>query len=99
MYIFFIPGFDRSLVLSLKSGTVVRCIFRDFGHDAKKRFPLSEDELKKLQIEIEDRTMLFDEQSMFKTVPNIIKRLIKHDKNNAKDYLKRKLHEMDSIEL
>lgn len=67
-------------------------------HDTKKRLPLSEDELKKIQIKIEDHTMLFDEESMFKTVPNIIKILIKHDKDNAKDFLKRQLHGMDSID-
>jgi len=70
----------------------------DILHDAKKRFPLSEEEFKNLQIKIEDKTMLFDEESMFKTAPNIIKILIKHDKDNAKDYLKRKLHGMDSID-
>lgn len=34
--------------------------------------------------------MVFDEQSMFKTTPNLIKMLISTDKESAKDYLKNK---------
>ena len=37
----------------------------DILHDSKKSLPLSEDELKKIQMKIEDLTMLFDEESMF----------------------------------
>ena len=68
-------------------------------HNSKKLNPLSEDELKKIQIKIENMTMLFDEESMFKTVPNIIKILIKPNQDNAKDYLRQKYLEKDEIEL
>lgn len=71
----------------------------DILHNSKKSLPLSEDELKKIQMKIEDLTMLFDEESMFKTVPNIIKILIRPNQDNAKDYLRRKYLEMDQIEL
>lgn len=50
-------------------------------------------------MKIKDLTMLFDEESMFKTVPNIIKILIRPNQDNAKDYLRGKFLEMDQIEL
>ncbi|XP_017985382.1 PREDICTED: probable DNA-directed RNA polymerase [Theobroma cacao] len=66
---------------------------------AKELFPLSEDLLRDLQMEIEDMTMLFDEQSMFKSVPNIIKILIRDYDVSAKDYLRGMELEKDDIEL
>lgn len=54
----------------------------------KKEFPLSEEELIKLQREIEDLTILFDEESIFKTAGNLVKMLIRSDDLNAKEYLR-----------
>lgn len=71
----------------------------DILHNAKKKFPLKEDELHKIQTEIEDLTMLFDEESMFKTAPNIIRILIRNNDESAKDYLKGRLLEKEDIEL
>ena len=68
-------------------------------HNAKARLPLSSVELRKIQMEIEDLTMLFDEVSMFKTAPNIIKILIRNDKESAKDYLRNRSLSEDDIEL
>lgn len=53
---------------------------------AKKCFPLSNESLCNIQMQIEDLTMLFDEKSMFKSAPNIIKILIRNDEVSAKDY-------------
>lgn len=60
----------------------------DLLNEGKKSFPLSDSELYNIQMNIEDQSMIFDEESMFKTVPNIIKILIRSDLTNAKDYLK-----------
>lgn len=68
-------------------------------YNAKARLPLSYEELRKIQIEIEDLTMIFDEESMFKTTPNIIKILISNDKESAKDYLRNRALSEDDIEL
>ncbi|KAK1572956.1 hypothetical protein Q3G72_035337 [Acer saccharum] len=43
--------------------------------------------------------MIFDEESMFKTTPNIIKILISNDKESAKDYLRNRALSEDDIEL
>ena len=48
--------------------------------------------LHNIQMLIEGKTMLFDEQSIFKTTPNIMKMLIRKDRSCAKDYLKEHLH-------
>lgn len=50
----------------------------------KDSFPLSDEELRIMQLEIESITMFFDEKSMFKTTPNIMKMLIKKDELSAK---------------
>lgn len=71
----------------------------DILNNAKERFPLNDDELELMQIQIEDLTMTFDEQSMFRTVPNIIKMLMKSDGINAKDYLKSSLSDENDISL
>lgn len=71
----------------------------DILHDSKEGFPLTEEKLINIQIRIEALTMRFDEESIFKTVPNIFQILIKRDQENAKDYLRRSLLNMDEIEL
>lgn len=67
--------------------------------EAKTRFPLSEDELRQLQFEIEELSSLFDEESIFSTVPNIIKILIHEDKECCKDVLKNQLEKQEDIDL
>jgi len=62
----------------------------------KKEFPLSEEELIKLQTEIEDLTIQFDEESILKTEGNIVKMLIRSEDLNAKEYLR--LHQSFSDE-
>lgn len=57
-------------------------------NNGKARLPLSDEELYNIQMEIEDLTMTFDEESMFKSAPNIIKKLIRNDMECAKDYLR-----------
>lgn len=71
----------------------------DILHNGRARFPLSEAELRKIQVEIEDHTMLFDEKSLFKTVPNIIRILIRKEGENAKDFLMVRDLKQDDIEL
>ena len=71
----------------------------DILQNAKDRFPLSEEELYMIQTRIESLSMMFDEESIFATTPNIIKILIKDNKINAKDYLKDKVDNNDDIEL
>lgn len=60
---------------------------------------LCSDDLRKLQLEIEDLSMAFDEQSIFKTVPNLIRTLIRIDEINAKDYLRGKVELKEDKEL
>lgn len=57
-------------------------------NEYKKNKPIiSENELDQLQMRIEDLTMKFDEYSIFKETPNLIKLLIGKDLICAKDYL------------
>ena len=67
--------------------------------NAKDRLPLSEEELRKIQMDIEDLTIFFDEESMFKTAPNIIKILIRNTEENAKDSLRSSLFDKADLEL
>lgn len=71
----------------------------DILHNAKASYPLKEIELRKIQMKIEDLTMLFDEQSIFKTAPNIIRTLIRNNEVSAKDYLRGRVLEKDDMEL
>ena len=71
----------------------------DILHQAKSSLPLSDERLRNIQMEIEDLTMLFDEESIFKTTPNIIRILIRNNEVSAKDYLKARLQDKDNIEL
>lgn len=73
-----------------KSGEYKREVY-DILISKKAVMPLKAEELRELQISIEDLTILFDEESIFKTVPNIIKILIRTEDVNAKDYLKKRL--------
>ena len=57
----------------------------------KELFPLNDEQLRALQVEIEDLTMEFNEKSIFKSVPNIIKLLIRNNEESAKDFLKKKI--------
>lgn len=59
--------------------------------NSAKCLNLTEDNLLNLKFQIEDLTMSFDEKSMFKTTSNIIKMLICVDKENARDYLSKKV--------
>lgn len=71
----------------------------DILEKGKEGKPLGNDELLKLQLEIEDMTMSFDEKSIFKTVPNLIRTLIKKNEMNAKDYLRGKVELKEDKEL
>lgn len=64
-------------------------------HEEKVHLPLTEDKLHNIQMRIEDITLLFNEKSLFKTVPNLIKILIKNNDVSAKDYLKGRIIEDD----
>lgn len=76
--------------ISIRNQSLIFCILQK---------PLSEDDLRKIQMEIEDQTILFDETSMFKTAPNIIKILIRNNDVCAKDYLRGRALVKDDIEL
>lgn len=65
----------------------------------KQNLSLGEDELHKIQLSIEDLTLKFDEESLFRSVPNIIKILIKNDEECAKDILRKRLKNQKDIEL
>jgi len=71
----------------------------DILENAKARLPLRDEELLEIQKQIENITLLFDEKSMFKTVPDIIKILIRENEESAKDFLRRRALEKDDIEL
>lgn len=65
-----------------------------------KDSPLHDDvALHNLQMEIENLTMSFDEKSIYKSVPNIIKLLIPENLESAKDYLLGRDLEDDDVEL
>lgn len=49
----------------------------DILENAKDRFPLRDEELREIQQDIEDITLLFDEKSMFRSASDIIKILIR----------------------
>lgn len=68
--------------------------------DKKSGFPLSDKDLRDMQMEIEDLTMKFNEGSIYKQAPNLIKILIQTDRLSAKDYLLDKLanDEKDMLE-
>lgn len=69
----------------------------DMLHDFKKKKDVNDEDLRKLQLQIEDITMMFDEHSIHKSAPNIIKMLLSKKDICARDYLKaRKLDKADS---
>ena len=59
--------------------------------DHHRGMNLSEEELRNIQIFIEESTFQFDEESMYKTVPNVITKMIKKGEesgySSAKDFL------------
>lgn len=65
----------------------------------KARLPLSEEELRKIQMQIEDETMVFKELNVYKSTPNIIRMLIRKNEECAKDYLMGRLLDKDDMEL
>ena len=67
--------------------------------DKNRGMPLSEDGFISLQREIEDLTMKFDDESILKTVPSLMKILIRGDLECAKDYLRKRLLEKEDMEL
>lgn len=69
--------------------------------EEKAKFPLAEEELIRIQGQIENISMLFDEESIHKSCPDIIKMLIKENEECARDYLRRtgQLSRFDSDEL
>lgn len=84
---------DKSLKVQYKDEVF------DILINKKASFPLSDEELRKMQMDIEDLTMIFDEKSVFKTAPNIIKILIRNNEESAKDYLRGRANEKADIEL
>ena len=84
---------DKSLKVQYKDEVINMLI------NKKASLPLSDEELRKMQMEIEDLTMVFDDKSMFKTAPNIIKILIRNNEESAKDYLRGRANEKVDIEL
>ncbi|GLU24484.1 hypothetical protein SLE2022_404150 [Rubroshorea leprosula] len=71
----------------------------DILQNEKARLPLSEEELRKMQIEIEDETMVFNEKNVYKSTPNIIRMLIRKNEECAKDYLRGRLLDKADMEL
>lgn len=69
-----------------------KCKYKDSVFDLleyeKSNQPLTDAQLFDIQIQVEDMSMKFDERSIFKSLPNIIKILIRKDEECAKDYLK-----------
>lgn len=59
---------------------------------AKENFPLDDSTLKKLQKKVEKLSMNYAEESLFKTIPSIMKMMINNKLPNAKDYLMEKKH-------
>jgi hypothetical protein len=71
----------------------------DILQNAKNFFPLKDDQLCEIQLNIEKLTMFFDEENMYQTVPEIIKMLIIKNEISAKDYLRGMKLEKDDMEL
>lgn len=67
--------------------------------NAKRKLPLNDVELRQIQQQIEDITILFDEKSIFKSASDIMKILIRENEECAKDYLRRRPFEKDDLEL
>ena len=64
---------------------VVIKLLNSFKHSNGE--PLSSHELWVLQLRIEELTMSFDEESVFKSIPSMVGLLINKEKINAKLYL------------
>jgi hypothetical protein len=77
----------RNILTWTNNGTILNriCIRGQSSTFCIKQKPLSDGELISLQMKIEDLTMRFDEESMFKTAPNIIRILIKNNDLSAKE--------------
>lgn len=61
---------------------------KGFDPERDEMLKLSVEELVSLQEKIEATTLSFDEESIFKTAPDLVKMLIKENEVNAKDYIK-----------
>lgn len=51
---------------------------------------LSSKDLEAMQSQIEDLTMKFDEECLYKTEPNLVKMLIRENEGSAKDYIRKR---------
>jgi len=71
----------------------------DLLRNGKENGPLTEDKLKTLQLDIESYTSEFDEESMFKSAPNIFNLLIDKSEPCAKDFLRGCKIDKEDIEL
>lgn len=79
---------NKTLVLSPTGGIPPKLIYDLFFPASSMIGRLSKDELRTLQMEIEDQTILFDDESIHKSVSNIIRILIRDNDECAKDYLR-----------
>lgn len=69
-------------------------------NSCKKGFPLTDGQLNDIQLKIEDLTMSFDEKSVFKSCPTLIKMLISDDYHvSAKDFLMTRVKSDEDIKM
>ena len=77
---------------------LVEPVVFDILNNSKASFPLRNEELRKIEMEIEDLTLFFDEESIFKIAPEPIN-LFREKNESARDYLMNMELSKDDIEL
>lgn len=77
---------------------LVEPVVFDILNNSKASFPLRNEELRKIEMEIEDLTLFFDEESIFKIAPELIN-LFREKNESARDYLMNMELSKDDIEL
>lgn len=73
--------------------------FKEKHRGADNRVVASPEEFRELQMKIENMTMRFDEECMFKSTTNILKMLIDEGKESARDFLRAKLTSEEDLAL
>lgn len=94
------PNDENTASKRYKEGVIGLLIeFRKEHRGEGNRVVADPEELYKLQLMIENMTMHFDEESVFKSTTNILKMLIDPDKESARDFLRGKLTSEDDLAL
>lgn len=94
------PYDEKTANKRYKEGVIALLMkYKEENRGADNQVVLNKDKLYKLQLEIENLTMRFDEESMYKSTSDILKRLINPDLECARDFLRTKLTSEEDQEL